>query len=264
MKLTLLWNLMMLFCSASTDLYSSVVGLEKLLQTESSIIQIYQSFMSKTEQQIAELKRQIEKLEKEHEKTTRYLSDPFSSFHLVRRILIEWSSVENVLSDSLIQEVKSKMTELKSSTDFPSEQDLTGSSDAINLISDTYNIEITSLANGIINGIQYPSQLSANDCYAMGVQSYIKNDFYRAYSWMDEALERFCKERNPANPDIIETSLGIKAYSAYQLGDLTGALNITIELLKYYPNNTHAPGNIEYYTYMLNRKEVPKTERIIG
>ncbi|CAH1404370.1 unnamed protein product [Nezara viridula] len=262
MKSLELWTFILLFCSASCDLYSSVVGLEKLLQTENKIIQIYRSFVFKTEQQISELKRQIEKLEKEHKNTTIYENDPFISFHLVKRILVEWAAVENVLSDRLLQETRDNITELQISNDFPTNEDLSGTADAINLISDIYNIEITSLADGVMNGIQYPSHLSAYDCYILGIQSYLRNDFHHTYSWLDEALKRFRNDRNTADADMIEKALDIKAYSAYKLGDLSIALNITTELLNHYPNNSEAPGNIEYYKYMLNRKEVPKPKVI--
>lgn len=116
---------------------------------------------------------------------------------------------------------------------------------ALMRLQDTYKLDTSSVARGELNGVQYSTQLTANDCFELGRQSYQNKDYYHTVLWMTEAMDRYHDEVNKTitKGDILE----YLAFSTYMQGNIKRALQMTNELLEIVPNHERAQGNKLYY-----------------
>ena len=63
-------------------------------------------------------------------------------------------------------------------------------------LQDTYRLDTSSLAQGVLNGKYYGPGLTAQDCFELGRQSYNNGDYFHTNIWMDEALKQLQKEQD--------------------------------------------------------------------
>lgn len=87
--------------------------------------------------------------------TSKYLANPINAYLLTKRLTNDWTQVEAVLQSEPGKEELRKLTDAKSVLKFPTAEDLTGAATALMRLQNTYNLETSSLAKGILNGIQY-------------------------------------------------------------------------------------------------------------
>jgi hypothetical protein len=61
-------------------------------------------------------------------------------------------------------------------------------------LQDTYRLDTSSLASGVLNGRYYGTSLTAHDCFELGRQTYNNGDYFHTNIWMEEALryKHFC------------------------------------------------------------------------
>lgn len=99
---------------------------------------------------------------------------------------------------------------------FPSDEDLNGAAVALVRLQDTYKLDTAHVAQGILNGVQYRTQMNAGDCFELGRQSYLNGDFYHTVLWMQEAMDQLSKGKNDTTDkaDILE----YLAFSVYKQG----------------------------------------------
>ncbi|XP_054165484.1 prolyl 4-hydroxylase subunit alpha-1-like [Oppia nitens] len=270
----------------SCELFTALVHLEKLLNTEKQIVGSLEEYLSAEEQRLKQLRR----LSKHYSElnliaskdTESYLANPINAYLLVKRLTTDWKEVE-----ALIQSDKRHIIDvLQQNETFPSAEDLSGAAEALLRLQDTYKLDTTSLANGFIPvmdtkknelevGVQPPEiriPLSSNDCFELGRQAYINQDYYHTVLWMQEALDRLEREDLPTdlNRAII---LEYLAFSTYQKGNVRLALQLTHQLLDISPDHPRAQGNIDYYERELSQNinakkrgddgEVPMDDAIV-
>ncbi|KAK9505080.1 hypothetical protein O3M35_009222 [Rhynocoris fuscipes] len=144
------------------------------------------------------------------------------------------------------------MTEIRKYMKTPTDEDLTGAAIALIRLQDTYNMDTASVAKGELMGVQYTTQLSSNDCFELGRQSYYNQDFYHTVLWMTEALARHDRESNRTDTARWEI-LEYLAYSTYMQGDVQSALDMTDKLLELVPDHSRALGNRAYYINALEK-----------
>lgn len=112
---------------------------------------------------------------------------------------------------------------------------------ALMRLQDTYNLETSSIARGELNGVQYrypnsshtsvrefffflnlkffPStEMTANDCFEMGRQSYLNKDYYHTALWMREAMDRLTSDTNQTTGTSKADILEYLAFSVYKQG----------------------------------------------
>ena len=63
-------------------------------------------------------------------------------------------------------------------------------------LQDTYRLDTTKLADGVLNGKFYGPQLSAQDCFEIGRQTYNNGDYFHTNIWMEEALRKYEAEED--------------------------------------------------------------------
>lgn len=111
---------------------------------------------------------------------------------------------------------------------FPSEEDLNGAAVALMRLQDTYKLETSSIARGELNGVQYSTEMSSNDCFEMGRQSYLNKDYYHTSLWMHEAMSRLADDSNQTASTSRADILEYLAFAIYKEGTF---------FVKYFPHS---------------------------
>lgn len=79
----------------------------------------------------------------------------------------------------------------------PTKEDLEGTVKAIIRLQETFELDTHDFADGIINGIDYGTKMSASDCYTIGYQAFNLNLSYHSELWIQESLKRLPNEKVP-------------------------------------------------------------------
>lgn len=88
-------------------------------------------------------------------------------------------------------------------------------------LQDTYKLETSSIARGELNGVQYSTEMTSNDCFEMGRQSYLNKDYYHTSLWMNEAITRLAGDNgNETTTTPRAEILEYLAFSIYKQGKL--------------------------------------------
>lgn len=87
--------------------------------------------------------------------TTKYLANPINAYLITKRLTNDWIQVEAILQSEPGKEEFKKIGDARSVLMFPTDEDLTGAATALMRLQNTYNLDTSSLAKGILNGIQY-------------------------------------------------------------------------------------------------------------
>ncbi|CAG2121015.1 unnamed protein product, partial [Medioppia subpectinata] len=200
--------------------------------------------------------------------TASYLANPINAYLLVKRLTTDWREVETLVHS----DKRNIIDVLQQNETFPSAEDLSGAAEALLRLQDTYKLDTTSLANGLIEvrdmrgvkkgelGVQPPETrmaLTANDCFELGRQAYVNQDYYHTVLWMQEALDRLEREDSSAHTSKV-TILEYLAFSTYQRGNVRQALKLTHQLLELSPQHERAFGNVEYYQKELTQVKASK------
>ncbi|XP_074103649.1 prolyl 4-hydroxylase subunit alpha-1 [Cotesia typhae] len=240
------------------ELYTALADMEELLETESVLIDTLHGYIKVQEQRLAILRRNVENYSREHEEASRniqqYLSNPINAYLLVKRLTTDWKRVEELITEDVGKAFVANITISRSDLKFPTDEDLNGAAVALMRLQDTYKLDTSQVARGVLNGVQYSTGLSAGDCFELGRQSYNNGDYYHTVLWMQEAMNRLQDEQNRTTsnkPDILE----YLAFSTYMQGNVARALSMTNELLELVPSHQRALGNRAYY-----QEEIQKSQ----
>lgn len=105
-----------------------------------------------------------------------YVSNPINAYLLTKRLTTDWRQVENLMSHDVgvgrlnclnfqifvrwltfehILEFLTNITNYRHVLKFPSDEDLNGAAVALMRLQDTYKLDTSSVARGMLNGIQY-------------------------------------------------------------------------------------------------------------
>ncbi|KAJ1521335.1 hypothetical protein ONE63_003011 [Megalurothrips usitatus] len=242
------------------ELYTALADMEELLETEGVLIQSLSTFIKAQEDMLNRLKRYQSDLSREHERAGQdvqsYLSNPINAYTLVKHLTTDWKDIESILDDSKIKEFQYNISNYHAVLKFPTDEDLNGAAVALMRLQDTYKLDTSAVARGLINGVQYSTALTAGDCFELGRQSYNNKDFYHTVQWMTEALQRYDEENNKTitKADILE----YLAFSTYMEGNVHTALEMTDELLTLVPNHNRAIGNRVYYLQDISQRALQK------
>ncbi|XP_022200675.2 prolyl 4-hydroxylase subunit alpha-2-like [Nilaparvata lugens] len=232
-----------------TDLFTAMVELEQLLETESVLIRTLDDHISSTKLRLSQLRRQAAEYSKQFNEASvdvsTFLSNPINAYQLVKRLANDWKLTESLMVDSA-EEERQQMTQYRQQLKFPTVEDVVGAATALMRLQDTYQLDTASIAQGQLNGVQYTTQLSSDDCFELGRHSYNGQDYYHAELWMSESLKRHNHEQNSANLRRWEI-LEYLAYSTYMQGKVQSALQLTDELLAIIPTHQYALSNRTLY-----------------
>nr|XP_027195540.1 prolyl 4-hydroxylase subunit alpha-1-like isoform X1 [Dermatophagoides pteronyssinus]XP_027195541.1 prolyl 4-hydroxylase subunit alpha-1-like isoform X2 [Dermatophagoides pteronyssinus] len=281
-------TLMMIIKPSEQEYYTALVHLEKLLKTEQNIVKNLNDYLDNEEKRLKSLKQLAYHYNKlnllANQDVQTYLSNPVNAYLLVKRLTTDWNLVEYLIDSDR----KDLIHLLNENETFPSAEDLSGAAEALLRLQDTYRLDTTMLANGVIPSIknQHPIDyndlnnnkrnivdnndmnsidsatklvmpLTANDCYELGRQAYHQKDYHHTVLWMKEALRRLDEEYNGISSADKQTNDRVNiiehlAFASYQLGSLQDAYEYTVDLLTLNPNHERALGNLEFFDNELN------------
>lgn len=220
--------------------------MEELLETESVMINNLEGYILSQEEKLELLKRKVIEYQREHSKAaedvTEYLLNPINAYLLTKRLTNDWKDLEAIMTDASSQFI-SNITHYRDVMKFPSDEDLVGATNALIRLQDTYNLETSSLARGELNGVQYSTQMSSEDCFEVGRQMYNSRDYHHTMLWMTEAINRLNNDSRLPKSEVLE----YLAFSTFKEGNVQAALDMTEELLELVPDHSRARGNKYYY-----------------
>ncbi|CAL1270717.1 unnamed protein product [Larinioides sclopetarius] len=238
-----------LYQSVTCEVFTAIVDLEKLLYTEGEIIKTIDKYIEMEEKRLLEIKKLKDEYGRLHQiasvDSQSFLENPINAFLLVKRLSTDWKLAESLMLKSAGKAMIENITQTREDLKFPEDEDLTGAAEALLRLQDTYKLDTSTLARGQITGTKPSHELTANDCFELGRQSYNNGDHYHTILWMQEALDRVDEETNKTvdKADILE----YLAFSTYMQGNTRHALKLTNDLLELVPNHPRAAGNRAYY-----------------
>ncbi|KAH8381795.1 hypothetical protein KR009_000228 [Drosophila setifemur] len=234
------------------EVYTALAEMEELLETESVLINNLEGYIRVQENKLSFLKNKMDDYQREHADAssdiTAYVSNPINAYLLTKRLTTDWKQVENLMEHDVGAEFVQNISQYRNIMKFPSEEDLNGAAVALLRLQDTYQLDTSSVARGKLNGIQYSTAMSSDDCFELGRQSYVNHDYHHTVLWMNEAMSRMLEE--PSNHTQSFTKADILeylAFSTYKEGDIEVALTMTNELLQLLPHHERANGNKRFY-----------------
>lgn len=220
--------------------------MEALLETENVLINNLEGYIQAQEDRLSYLKRRMSEYRKEHESASddsSYLLNPINAYLLTKRLTSDWRDIEQVMTIDVGTQFLYNISDYRNVMKFPTDEDLAGAAFALIRLQDTYGMRTEDLAGGKLNGIQFSSEMSSEDCFEIGRQTYLNADFHHTILWMNEALKRINNHSQLTRADVLE----YLAFSTFKQGNVREALDMTNELLRLAPNHQRARGNKNYY-----------------
>lgn len=221
--------------------------MEEVLETESVLINNLEGYILAQEKKLEYLRRKIKEYQREHNEAGKdvsgYLLNPINAYLLTKRLTSDWRDLESIMTMDVGSQFIQNVTNYREILKFPTEEDLAGAANALIRLQDTYNLATESLARGELNGVQYSTAMSSEDCFEIGRQMYNNRDYHHTILWMTEAINRLNNESRLPHSDLLE----YLAFSTFKEGDIKSALKMTDELLDMVPDHQRARGNKYYY-----------------
>ena len=269
--------LLLSISSFKAELFTAIVDLERLLETEKSIASLLDSYLQAEDERLTKLRFFRDNYHRIHtiasQDSESYLSNPVNAYLLVKRLTMDWKAVESLVVTGPAEAGRAAIANLTSRVDygtsFPSAEDLSGAAAALIRLQDTYQLETAAIARGQILAhysqqqetsspkfISNNLELTAGDCFELGRHSYSNGDYYHTVLWMQESLHRV-QEENPVTADVAEI-LEYLAFSTFKQGDVDEALRLTYRLLDLVPYHQRALGNRDYYLNLMSSESQRK------
>jgi prolyl 4-hydroxylase len=241
------------------QLFTALADMEEVFETESVLIANLEGYIQAQEEKIDILKQKMKEYQREHAEAEKdvsaYLLNPINAYLLTKRLTSDWKDVDRLMTTDVGLQFVNNITEYREVLKFPTDEDLLGAANALIRLQDTYNLDTASVARGILNGVQYSTEMSSDDCFEIGRQMYNNRDYHHTIMWMTEAINRLNNDSRLPRSDVLE----YLAFSTFKEGNVQSALDMTNELLTMVPDHQRARGNKFYYEKelaKLNEKSV--------
>lgn len=118
--------------------------------------------------------------------------NPIEAFLLVKGLSMDLAEIVAITGDrENFKRFAGRIEELNRIQPFPGSEDMSGAAMGLIRLQDTYQLDTTAVANGALGDSCCASQLSVDDCFELGRQSYNAKNYDYAVEWMSEALVRF-------------------------------------------------------------------------
>ena len=233
--------------------------MEEVFETENVLINNLEGYILAQETKLDYLKHKITEYQREHNEAAKdvstYLLNPINAYLLTKRLTSDWKELEQIMTMDVGSQFIQNVTNYRDILKFPTDEDLAGAANALIRLQDTYNLDTSSLARGELNGVQYSTEMSSDDCFEIGRQMYNNQDYRHTILWITEAINRLNNDSRLLRSDLLE----YLAFSTFKEGDVRSALDMTNELLDMVPDHKRAQGNKYYYEkelLKLNEKSV--------
>lgn len=191
-----LFHVLSLAAAVSSELYSALAGMETLLDTQKSIINTLELYISESEKRLEELESMKDEydllLNVSSGRFQDFISNPINAFVLLKKLSVDWD------------ETKKSFHYLQGSDDggivYPDYEDLSGAAKALLRVQQTYDFDTTDLSRGKLDGAVDGLELSADDCFELGRHAFQAGHYDYAISWLEEA--RFKNKETDEHSEI--------------------------------------------------------------
>ncbi|XP_037944125.1 uncharacterized protein LOC119676931 [Teleopsis dalmanni] len=220
---------------ASNEYYSSVSGLEDLLNTEAILLQELQEYVNGVSKHLSGLQSEIDAIQKEHLSASLnldgYLNNPVNSYRLIKRLHNDWGYYEEtVRNETSRTSFLESLEEKRYLMNYPSENDLFGAAVALVRLQETYKLDVTEVASGILNGIKYGTAMSWQDCFTLAHNLYEMRDFNHTVSWLKQSMKMLSSEQYSNDPLALDYMEIVSTYHQ-EMGDFHTALQLINNVL---------------------------------
>ncbi|KAH8311401.1 hypothetical protein KR044_006108 [Drosophila immigrans] len=210
---------------------TSVAGMVELLKLESELVENLSNYAIELENKLKIVRGFVTGMRNENQRalneTEHYLANPLNAFSLIRRMHQDWTHWQYYME----QELGRKHVDFIKATRplLPTNTDLEEAAASIHRIHATYDIKVSDMANGLLNGKQYAVSLNGLDTYAMGKYHFDQKNFGYAGQWIFQAIEwlqnRDHKLPLPLDLDLSEV-LHVYAESLIEMNRYADALKV--------------------------------------
>ncbi|CAK9300109.1 unnamed protein product [Gordionus sp. m RMFG-2023] len=250
----LFYYLQLLNYVKSEDIFTSMADIQNLLYSKKECLSMLNEYIIDEEQRLQKIRDFIkdhENLKNDDETDVEYyLGNPINAFLLIKSLTKDWKHLGTIMRHNASEIYINK---IESNVFLPGDDDLNGAAVALFRLQDMYKVDTNKMAGGDISGVKTSPNLNAEQCFEIGRQSYLNEDFYHTRIWMEEALRKWDVEQDKTikREDILE----YLAFSLYKQGNVNMALKKTDELLELNPSHSRAQGNKEWYQKDLDELE---------
>ncbi|EDW53523.1 GM12884 [Drosophila sechellia] len=191
-----IFQLIILAGVANGEFYSSVDSMQDLAQVEEELLNATRSYVESQQKQLDFYRRYVEQIRQEHEWATSqlklddYLGHPLHAFRLIKRLVQDWDALifEPILANNAREEFRAFVEVLSRDLGYPDQSELQGAIKGLARLQKVYNLATSDLADGIIGGFTYGSDLQWRECYEIGVQLFDLGEYQRSLEWLQVAF----------------------------------------------------------------------------
>ncbi|NWJ01209.1 P4HA3 hydroxylase, partial [Crypturellus undulatus] len=209
---------------------------------EGRLLALLLAYLQREGRRLGRLARFYDRVRALHREPPASLDNPLLAFGLIKRLHSEWPNV--VYSEGAgesTQELQGGFEALQ--TELPGPEDLAGAARALLRLQDVYALSVRGLAKGAFEGARGPLYrparpvgLSADDCFHVGKVAYDAGEHQRSIAWLEEAVSLFRLSHGSWNEEdgaSLEDALDHLAFSYFMVGNVSHALSLSRELLRY-------------------------------
>ncbi|KAH8308005.1 hypothetical protein KR059_004266 [Drosophila kikkawai] len=251
--------------SVNGDYYSAISELERLLDVEAFIIEKFDEYLERAQQEQQEIKRflsQVEELQQNRGDLEEYFGNPLNAFTTIRRMVHDWkfNVFDHILETNNFETYKTALSESLEKVNFkgPTVEDLKGATRGLLRLQKIYQLPTAQLADGYLSGEKNPlnATLSASDCLEMGKNLCEAKEYTYGSEWLLEARKRFHAELvDFISPNVSEVEILEHLSPAFKgLGNLKLAHKLNNEILDKEPAHEDALKSRILYETQLARE----------
>ncbi|NXH60760.1 P4HA3 hydroxylase, partial [Rhabdornis inornatus] len=219
------------------------------------------SYLRDESSRLRRLRRFYEKVQALHQDPKASVDNPLLAFSLIKRLHSDWPNV--VYSDEATRNTQALHAGLREvEQELPGAEDLEGAARALMRLQDVYVLSVKGLASGVFQRAGHPPlyspgrriSLSADDCFHVGKVAYDTGDYYHSIAWLEEAVSLFRLSYGSWNLEdrsSLEDALDHLAFSYFMAGNISHALSLSREFLRYDPSNKRVSRNVAKYKKLL-------------
>ncbi|EDV53063.1 prolyl 4-hydroxylase subunit alpha-1 [Drosophila erecta] len=233
---------------ANGEFYSSVDSMHELAQVEEELLNATRSYLESQQKQLDFYRRYVEQLKREHEwattqsKLDEYLGHPLHAFRLIKRLVQDWDALilEPIVDNDAREEFSAHVEALGTVFGYPDQSELQGAVKGLARLQAVYNLTASHLADGVINGVSYGSDLRWRECYEIGVQLFDLGEYQRSLEWLQVAV--MLLQNSPEKEEDVEHYLSdIREYASmanFELGNPKKAGILLNQILESQPTHS--------------------------
>ncbi|XP_039420478.1 prolyl 4-hydroxylase subunit alpha-3 [Corvus cornix cornix] len=246
---------------APAETFSAMLSVRGALGAERRLLRRLRSYLRDESSRLRRLRRFYEKVQALHQDPKASVENPLLAFSLIKRLHSDWPNV--IYSDEVTRNTQALHAGLEEvEQELPGTEDLDGAARALMRLQDVYALSVRGLAKGVFQRAGHPPlyspgrrvSLSADDCFHVGKVAYDTGDYYHSIAWLEEAVSLFRLSYGSWNLEdrsSLEDALDHLAFSYFMAGNISHALSLSREFLRYDPSNQRVSRNVAKYKKLL-------------